>query len=104
MKNLDELLELSYKGRTVPVARNEFVQRQDPPFIVYISEAPTISGADNIVYYQKNRFRVELYTTRKEGALEEMMEERFTDRGLYYEKDGDIKIETENLWLTTYYL
>lgn len=104
MKDLTNLLKIDYKGRTVPVARNEFDEPQAPPFIVYISEAPAITGADNIVYDLRHRYRVELYTKKKEGALEEQIEALFTSRGLYYEKDGDIKVSSENLWLTAYYL
>jgi hypothetical protein len=104
MKDLMDLLDIEYQGRKVPVARNEFDEPQEPPFIVYISESPDLFGAENIVYYKSNRFRVELYTNKKEGTLEEMLEDLFTANELYYEKDGDVKVSSENLWLTTFYV
>jgi hypothetical protein len=104
MKDLTNLLDLEYKGRKVPVTRNEFAEVVDPPFLVYISDDPDLTGADNVVYYQHNKFRVELYTDKKEGALEEQLEALFTDNELYFSKDGDIKIDSENLWMTVYYI
>ena len=104
MKDLMDLLDIEYQGRKVPVARNEFDEPQEPPFIVYISESPDLFGAENSFYYKSNRFRVELYTNKKEGTLEEMLEDLFTANELYYEKDGDIKVSSENLWLTAFYV
>lgn len=104
MKDLMDLLNLQYRGRQVPVARNEFPEKVEPPFIVYISEPPDLTGADNVVFHLKNRFSVELYTDKKEGDLEEQLESLFASNELYFTKDGDIKIESENLWLTVYYL
>lgn len=105
MKDLTSMLNgLMYNNRLVPVTRNEFTEVVEPPFMVYISETPDLTGADNIVYHLQHKFRVELYTEKKEGALEEQLEALLTDNELYFSKDGDIKIDSENLWLTVYYL
>lgn len=102
MKNLTQLLTFEYQGRQVPVARNEFDAQVEPPFIVFISDSPALFGADNIVFHHWEQYRVELYTTKKEGALERMIEERLTSHKIYYSKFGDIKVPDENLWMTVY--
>ena len=102
MKDLTELLSIEYEGRTVPVARNQFEEPVTAPFFVFVSEAPTIFGAEGVVWHMAENFRVELYTTKKEGALEELLEARLTERGIYFEKSGDIKIDSENLWMVVY--
>ena len=104
MTDLTDLLSVEFKGRTVPVARNEFEEAVEPPFIVFVSESPDIMGADNIVWHMFNNYRIELYTSKKEGALEEMLEERFRERRIFFEKEGDIKISSENLWMVVYYI
>lgn len=100
MRDLRELL--SVLG--VPVARNQFTQPQAPPFIVYIADGADNTGADNQVWYSRPAFRIELYTTKKEGALESQIETLLAENEIYWEKDGDIKIDSESLWLTVYYI
>lgn len=88
----------------IPMARNQFTTAQSPPFIVYLSVAPENAGADNVVWYSAPGFRIELYTTKKEGALERRIEALLTENEIYWEKDGDIKIDSESLWMTLYYI
>ena len=88
----------------IPVARNQFNTAPATPFIVYISDGTDNTGADNKVLYSQNRYRIELYTTKKEGALESQIEALFDNNEIYWEKDGDIKVETESLWMTIYYI
>lgn len=103
MMNLRDLRELlSVVG--IPVIRNEFTEPQAPPFLVYISDAPENTAADNIVWHSAPSFRLELYTTKKEGTLERLIEKILTDHEIYWEKDGDIKVDSESLWMTVYYI
>lgn len=87
-----------------PMARNQFTKPPDPPYIVYLSDDTKNIGADNIVWHSIPQWRIELYTTKKEGALEEQIEALLNANEIYWEKDGDIKIDSESLWLTVYYI
>ena len=103
MMNLRDLRTLlSVIG--IPVIRNEFKTPQTPPFIVYISDRPENTAADDRVLFSAPAFRVELYTTKKEGTIERQIEKLFDDHEIYWEKDGDIKIDSESLWMTVYYI
>lgn len=86
----------------IPVARNQFTTSPNTPYIVYLSESPENIGADNRVWHSTPQWRIELYTTKKEGALEERIEALLNEREIYWTKDSDIKIDSESLWLTVY--
>lgn len=100
MRDLRALLE----PLKIPMVRNQFTTAQRPPFIVYLSAAPENAGADNVVWHSAPGFRIELYTTKKEGTIERQVEKLFDDHEIYWEKDGDIKIDSESLWMTVYYI
>lgn len=88
----------------IPLARNAFKTAPTPPYIVYLSDGTDNLGADNKVWNAVPRWRIELYTTKKEGALEEQIEAIFYEKDIYWEKDGDIKVDSESLWMTVYYI
>lgn len=98
MKDLRALLE----PLGVPLVRNQFTTPPSPPYIVYLSDDPENLGADNIVWHSMPGWRIELYATKKEGALESQIETLLAENEIYWEKDGDIKIDSESLWLTVY--
>lgn len=100
MKDLRALLE----PLGVPLVRNQFTTPPNPPYIVYLSDDPENLGADNIVWHSMPGWRIELYATKKEGALESQIETLLAENEIYWEKDGDIKIDSESLWLTVYYI
>lgn len=88
----------------IPVVRNEFKVAPVPPYMIYISNGAENTAADNIVWHSQETYRIELYTTKKEGALERNIEALFDSNEIYWEKDGDIKVESESLWMTVYYI
>lgn len=88
----------------IPVARNKFNFPQVPPYIVYISASPDNTGADDIVYFSQDAYLVEMYTDKKDVELENRIENLFNTNEIFWEKDGDIYIPDEDLYMTRYYI
>ena len=63
----------------VPVARSSFHQPQAPPYIVYVFSHSDNFAADSQVYLKRDNYQVELYTEKKDIALEKWTEPRKTD-------------------------
>ena len=70
----------------VPVARSGFLQPQAPPYIVYVFSHSDNFAADSQVYLKRDNYQVELYTEKKDIALEETLEGIFDAYGLVYDK------------------
>lgn len=80
----------------VPVARNAFLKPQAPPYIVYVFSHSDNFSADSKVYLKRNNYQVELYTEKKDTALEEKLEGVFDSHGLVYDK-AETYLESEKL-------
>lgn len=84
-------------GKTgVPVARNSFLKPQAPPYIVYAFSHSNNFAADSKVYLKRDNYQVELYTDKKDIALEEKLEGIFDAYGLVYDKT-ETYLESEKL-------
>ena len=80
----------------VPVARNCFLKPQAPPYIVYIFSHSNNFSADSKVFLKRENYQVELYTEKKDIALEEKLEGIFDEHGLLYDKT-ETYLESEKL-------
>ncbi|MBT3320187.1 MAG: hypothetical protein HN948_10475 [Clostridia bacterium] len=80
----------------VSVARNSFKKQQNPPYIVYVFSHSNNFSADSKVYIKRENYRVELYTDKKDVALEEKLEGIFDKYGLVYDKT-ETYLESEKL-------
>ena len=80
----------------LPVARNAFLKAQDPPYIVYVFSHSSNYAADSKVYLKRDNYQVELYTEKKDIALEELLEGIFDSHGLVYDKT-ETYLESEKL-------
>lgn len=80
----------------VPVARNAFLKAQAPPYIVYVFSHSDNFAADSKVYLKRDNYQVELYTEKKDIALEEKLEGIFDGHGLVYDKT-ETYLESEKL-------
>ena len=85
----------------IPVARMEFKQPQSPPYIVYIFTHSNNFYADSKVYATFENYQVELYTVKKDIAIEKALEAVFDDNGICYEKTETF-IESEGLMQILY--
>jgi hypothetical protein len=73
-------------GVGIPVARGSFKKVQSPPYIVYTFSHSSNFAADSKVYVKRDNYQVELYTEKKDIALEDRLEGIFDDHGLVYDK------------------
>lgn len=80
----------------VPVARGSFKKQQDAPYIVYVFSHSSNFTADSKVYLKRDNYQVELYTEKKDIALEEILEGIFDAHGIFYDKT-ETQLESERL-------
>lgn len=95
----------SVNGFANKVAYYEWPLNEAPalPFVCYFSPSETDFAADNINYYHRPRFRVELYTKTRDLSTEALFEAAFANAGLYFTKETEF-IEDERCWMTVFSL
>ena len=86
-------------GLGLPVSYRAFRTRQDPPFICYLYVYDTTLYADDEAYYSAGHYQVELYTSTKSPALEDLVESAL--HGLCWEKNEEY-LDAEKLYQLTY--
>lgn len=57
------------------------------PFICYLATDTQNFDADNIVYHKIQNVAVELYTAKKDVASEALVEDKFAEAGIVWDKD-----------------
>lgn len=87
-----------------PVAYDHFTSTQTPPFIVYLNPSDNTFGADNKVTYKTKDINIEVYTSKKDLALETKIEKLFDDNEIYYDDPDEVFIPSENVYKRTYYI
>lgn len=94
-----------FRSFGLPSAYHHFEEGHSPapPFLVYWFPASDNFGADNHAYYKASQIQLELYTNKKDLALEEQIETRFESRGLFFEK-VELYLDTEKLYQIVYHL
>lgn len=90
-------------GFGLPYAYYQFEQNtvQAPPFLCFFFGPSSDFQADNINFQPIRELNVELYTNRKDFALEEKLEKSFDDLHLPYEKEETF-LDKERMHMTTY--
>lgn len=58
----------------------------DPPFLVYRCPKADNFVADGVAYFKQDIFHIEVYTDKKDSALEEQIETVLDRNGLFYGK------------------
>lgn len=88
IKSMETLLE-SVNGFADKVVYYEWPLNEAPqlPFVCYYSETEYTWAADNVTYYSRPRFTVELYTKTRDLDTEALFETAFTAAGLYFTKE-----------------
>ena len=76
----------------------------DLPYIIYYQATTETLGADDITYYARPDYNIELYSNAKDIASEEKIEEVLTENKIYYEKSEDIDIPKEGFMEVIYYI
>ncbi len=75
LKNIMKLLG----GLGIPIAYHHFAEGEspEPPFLIYLTPGSHNFSADGMVYFKVKQLDVELYTDKKDLALEEKNWRRF---------------------------
>ena len=89
-----------FKGK---VAYRAFPKDKAPklPYICYLATQTNNFAADNKVYKVIQGIDIELYTSKKDPATEELIEAALNNNGIVWEKYEDY-IEDENCYMITY--
>ena len=87
----------------LPFAYDHFAEGEspEPPFVVYLYPDTDNFAADGIVYFKKDRLRVELYTDSKDLSLEQQIEDVLDAHGLFYNR-SEVWIQSERLYEVLY--
>jgi len=71
------------------------------PFVCFMSNTETAFAADNINYYSRPRFAVELYTKNRDLDTEALFESAFRTHDLYYTKESEY-LPDDRCWVTVF--
>ncbi|MBR0599047.1 hypothetical protein [Sinanaerobacter chloroacetimidivorans] len=83
-----------------PVVYHSFKASEEdptkPPYIIYLITGSNNIGADNKVKVKINKYRVELYTSKKDLEAEQSLENVFDNASIFYDK-VEVYIDTESM-------
>jgi len=71
------------------------------PFVCFFTNEDAEFAADNVTYYARPRFSVELYSKYRDPSLEALFEEAFRANDLFYSKEA-VYLTDERCWETVY--
>ena len=99
---MDKILEV-LKALGIPVAYDHFAEGEspEPPFICYLFPGSNNFSADGKVYYKINQVNIELYTDRKDLAVEQKLEDALDAASIFYNKT-EVWIDSEKLYEVLY--
>ncbi|MDD2979142.1 MAG: hypothetical protein PHN80_04145 [Hespellia sp.] len=99
---MEELLKI-LKECEIPFAYDHFAEGEspDPPFICYLLPGSDNFSADGKAYYKINEVRIELYTDKKDLAVEQIVEEALDAASIFYGK-SETWIDSEKLYEVLY--
>lgn len=89
----------------LPCAYSHFSEEDSPagpPYIVYLGGGQDNFEADNTYYYQRNRYQIEYYFTKKDEDAEAQIEQLLLANGYLYDKSEDVYIEDEGVFVIYY--
>lgn len=94
-------LSQALKSLGLPVAYGEFISTPKkpvppPPFITYQFSYSSDLIADNHNYVDIENFQIELYTVKKDPAIEKMVQDKLKELKLPYSKVEE-RLESEKL-------
>ena len=99
---MEELLSI-LKETGFPFAYDHFAEGEapDPPFICYLLPGSDNFAADGRAYYKINEVRIELYTDKKDLAMEQAVEGVLDAHSIFYDK-SETWIDSEKLYEVLY--
>lgn len=88
----------------LPCAYSHFMEKVEPPYIVYIGRGQNTFSADDTWTWRDNQYQVEYYFRDKNEATETAIEDILLADGYNYEKSEDVYIDGEGLFVIYYYI
>lgn len=98
----DKIVEM-IEETNIPFAYDHFAEGEspDPPFCIFIIPSSDNFHADDTVYEKLNTLVIELYTDKKDPALEERVEEVLTRYEMIWTR-SEVWIDSEKLYEVRY--
>ena len=99
---IENLVEMLQKIG-IPFAYDHFAEGEspEPPFICYLCPGSNNFSADGKVYYKIKQVNIELYTDRKDPAVEQKLEDALDAASIFYNKT-EVWIDREKLYEVLY--
>jgi hypothetical protein len=99
-KDITDMLEEA----NLPLAYHHFAEGEspDPPFLIFLFPESDNFGADDKVYKAIKILHVELYTDKKDPALESALEKILSDHNIFFEIISETWIEEEKMYEVLY--
>lgn len=94
------------KSLGLPVAYSHFTETAgkpipDPPYIIYLASTPNDFKADNRNYHKIRGYQIELYTAKKDLAVEKLLEDKLDELELPY-TGLETFLESESMYQRIY--
>lgn len=103
MANRINPIEL-FKPLNIPVGYFKNPKPGAVPFMVYYGVGMDSTIADNINYFNVQRFNIELYTLEKRFDLEDKIEKILIENEIIFEKGLDVFIPGDRTFMVPYYI
>lgn len=71
------------------------------PFVCFFEQQAYTFPADNVAYYMRPHYSVELYTKNRDPQIEALFEAAFTAAGIYFTKETEY-LDDENCQVTVF--
>ena len=99
---IEELAAMLQKME-IPFAYDHFAEGEspEPPFICYLLPGSDNFAADGMAYFKISEVRIELYTDRKDLAVEHKVEDVLDGQEIFYDKT-EVWIQSEKLYEVLY--
>ena len=88
-------------GTGFPIAYSHFTKTPTIPFITYLTAYSSNFNADNKVYSKIDNLQIELYTIKKDTAVEKVLEDILDNNDITYDTTETF-INEENLFQRIY--
>lgn len=85
----------------IPVAYHHFAEQKTAPFIVYLNPYDNNFSADNKSYVKFKAIQIELYTDKRDLALERELEKILDEHDLPFDKT-EVWLEKEKVYQMIY--
>lgn len=87
----------------LPVAYHSYKKPPPLPYIVYLLTNTENFGADDRVYARESNYLIELYTEKKDPAVEKLLEDVLDNSNIFWDKTETF-IQSEGFFQVAYFI